>query len=262
MKYAEKAFHRLIDFIYTHIPQPKPAKARLQQAQIISHRGEHDNRAVFENTLPAFDAALAAGVWGIEFDLRWTRDLQPIVLHDHNFERVFNSSASLNGLTLAQVKTRFPLVPTLAEVIARYGKKMHLMLEIKAEIYPDPAHQNRVLENILAPLTPQTDYHLITLSAPMFTIIEFASPQTMLPIAQLNVDQVSRLALAHGYGGMLGHYFFLSAKRIENHRQKGQQIGTGYAKSFNCLLREVNREVTWIFSNNAVELQKCIATRA
>jgi len=35
----------------------------------------------------------------------------------------------------------------------------------------------------------------------------------------------------------------------------GQSIGTGYICSKNCLIRELNRGVKWIFSNNAVELQ-------
>jgi len=45
---------------------------------------------------------------------------------------------------------------------------------------------------------------------------------------------------------------------LKKHRQKDQRVGTGYPGSKNCLLREVNRGVEWIFSNNAGELQEII----
>ena len=35
-------------------------------------------------------------------------------------------------------------------------------------------------------------------------------------------------------------------------------MATGYVNSKNCLFRELNRGVEWIFSDNAVELQKMV----
>jgi glycerophosphoryl diester phosphodiesterase len=35
-------------------------------------------------------------------------------------------------------------------------------------------------------------------------------------------------------------------------------LATGYVNSKNCLFRELNRGVEWIFSDNAVELQKVV----
>jgi glycerophosphoryl diester phosphodiesterase len=42
---------------------------------------------------------------------------------------------------------------------------------------------------------------------------------------------------------------------LAKHRKNGQPVGTGYPASKNCLYREINRGVEWIFSNNAGELQ-------
>ncbi|MFN2166628.1 MAG: glycerophosphodiester phosphodiesterase, partial [Anaerolineae bacterium] len=75
----EPAFHRVVDAIYRRRPQPFPGRERLRRCKIIAHRGQHDNRGVPENTLAAFKAARSCGVWGIELDIRWTRDLVPVV---------------------------------------------------------------------------------------------------------------------------------------------------------------------------------------
>ena len=46
------------DLIFAIIPQKTPSKEDLKNCKIISHRGQHDNIKVFENTLTAFDNAL------------------------------------------------------------------------------------------------------------------------------------------------------------------------------------------------------------
>jgi len=100
--WLEERLHQVVDFFYTTWPQPSPDKERLKQCKIVSHRGEHDNTTVFENTIPAFDRVIEAGVWGIEFDIRWTKDLQPVVFHDRTLQRVFKSDIEVNKVTLAE----------------------------------------------------------------------------------------------------------------------------------------------------------------
>jgi len=254
-KFVEKAFHHMVDSFYAIWPQPLPSRHRVAQAKIVSHRGEHDNREIIENTIPAFDKAAAAGVTGIEFDVRWTKDLHPVVFHDKDLQRLFNSGVTLGEITLKELISGFPLIPTLKDIINRYGRKLHLMLEIKAETYPDPVYQNEILETLFARLTPRKDYHLITLTPHMFEEITFVSSKTFLLIAQLNFRNISRLTSEREYAGMLGHYLFVTDKMIRKHHHAKQQMGTGYIKSRKCLWRELNRGVEWIFSNNAAELQ-------
>lgn len=73
----EKVLLQCMDFIFKHLPRRSPDPEKLKACKIVSHRGEHDNTSVYENTIAAFDGAMEQGVWGIEFDVRWTRDLQP-----------------------------------------------------------------------------------------------------------------------------------------------------------------------------------------
>jgi len=254
----EKRILRTLDEFYSRWPQTVPAKDRLQHCKIVSHRGDYDNRSIFENTMDAFDRVRAQGIWGIEFDLRWTADLCPVVIHDADLRRVFGSQLTIRQTTLAALKAHCPPVPTAAELIQRYGKKIHLMIEIKAEHYPDPVAQNRILKELLSPLAPVKDYHLLTLSPEMFDLIECVPRSALIPIAYLNFLQLSKLAIEKNYSGFAGHYILLTRSRLKKHKKFKQKLATGYVNSKNCLFRELNRGVEWIFSDNAVALQKVV----
>lgn len=254
----EKGLLQCIDFIFMLLPRQMPEPETLRSCKIVSHRGEHDNSSVYENTLAAFDRALARGAWGIEFDVRWTRDLQPVVAHDPDLKRVFGIETTIAGVEFDELRSRCPAVPLLSEVVARYGKKMHFMVEIKEESYPDPDRQNAIFKDCFAALEPGADYHLMSLTPEMFDLITFVPSSTFIPIAMLDMARFSKLALDKGYGGVAGHYLLLTDAILKKHRLKDQLAGTGYPGSKNCLFREVNRGVEWIFSNNAGELQEIV----
>jgi glycerophosphoryl diester phosphodiesterase len=254
----EKVLLQCIDFIFMHWPQRSPGPDQLRACKIVSHRGEHDNLSVYENTIAAFDSAFEQGIWGIEFDVRWTRDLQPVVVHDPDLERVFGIETTVAEVEFDELRSLCPQVPLLSEVVATYGKKMHFMIELKAEIYPDPDRQNAIFKDCFSSLQPGTDYHLMSLAPEMFDLITFVSASTFIPIALLNMSKLSELALEKNYGGVAGHYLLLSNAVLKKHDRKDQRTGTGYPGSKNCLFREVNRGVEWIFSNNAGELQGII----
>jgi glycerophosphoryl diester phosphodiesterase len=254
----EVQIRQILDRFYARWPQAVPDKNRLQHCKIISHRGDYDNRNVFENTMDAFDRAKDQGVWGIEFDLRWTKDLNPVAIHDADLRRVFGLDFCIRQVTLAELKSRCPLVPSLAEMIQRYGKKIHLMIEIKAEHYPDPVGQNRILSEHLFSLEPEKDFHLLTMRPEMFSLIECVPRSALLPVAHFNFSQLSKMAIAQNYSGLAGHYVLLTKSRLKKHNEVNQKLATGYVNSKNCLFRELNRNVEWMFSDNAVELQKVV----
>jgi glycerophosphoryl diester phosphodiesterase len=254
----EKALLQCIDFIFMHWPQHSPEPDKLRACKIVSHRGEHDNISVYENTIAAFDSALEQGTWGIEFDVRWTRDLLPVVAHDPDLRRVFGIEITIAEVEFDKLRSLCPQVPLLSEVVAQYGQKMHFMIELKAVSYPDPARQNAIFKDCFSSLQPGTDYHLMSLAPEMFDLITFVPAATFIPIALLNMSKHSELALEKNYGGVAGHYLLLTNTILQEQYKKGQQVGTGYPGSKNCLFREINRGVEWIFSNNAGELQEII----
>lgn len=258
---VESVFHRCVDVFFRRWPRPAPPTHRLNACRIISHRGEHDNHTVLENTLAAFDTAAASGIWGIEMDVRWTRDLLPVVVHDADTGRLFDKRSGIGQLTLDRLRYEFPLIPTLAEVVVRYGGRFHLMLEIKAEPYPRPAVQARRMREHLRQLAPATDFHLMGFDPDMFAYFDFLPPAAFVPIARLRIDRFSRLAARHGWGGLAGHYLAVATGTIRSHHRLGQRIGTGFADSRGCLYREAARGVDWIFSNRAAEMQALCRAR-
>ena len=245
----------VVDGIMAAIPRSVPDRSALQNCRLISHRGEHDNRHIMENTLPAFEQARSAGVWGIECDIRWTRDLVPVICHDSKPQRVFGIDIPVSELTFQELRARVPQLPSLEAVVDDFGGNTHLMLEIKSGHWPEPARQAETLCTVLKPLSPGDDYHLLALQTELFDHVPFVEKRFCLPVAETNVTTMSRYALEQGCAGLGGHYLLLNKTLQQRHGAAGQKLGTGFPASRNCLFRELNRGIEWVFSNRAVALQ-------
>jgi glycerophosphoryl diester phosphodiesterase len=254
MFYLQRALLGSVNLGFRFIPCRRPTRAALIDCKIVSHRGEHDNRCVRENTFAAFTPAAEAGCWGLEFDVRWTRDLQPVVFHDENAHRVFGIDLVISQLSLAQLQQRIPEIPTLREVVERFGGQQHLMVELKGDDLEAYAHRAECLREIFATLEPARDYHFLALQAELFELVEFAGTRACLPVAEFNIGELSRIASQRDYAGVCAQYLLLNRALISRHHRQGQQLGSGFAASKNGLSREINRGVDWIFTNHAVRL--------
>ena len=254
--FIETAFLSTVDSFFKLLPQKAPSLAQLKEAKLISHRGERDNIVIFENTLESLGKAVENGVWGIEFDIRWTKDLVPIVFHDETAKRVFNKEITINKLTFLELRTQLPLIPSLEEVVEKFGKKTHFLVEVKKEVFPFLKEQKIVLKKILSPLEEQIDFHIITLDPETLPLVDFLKPKTKLLVAQLNFNHYFNLVQKNDLGGLLGHYLFLGESIQKKLQSNNQLLGTGYVRSQNLFFREVSRGVSWIFSNHAVEMEK------
>jgi glycerophosphoryl diester phosphodiesterase len=97
----------------------------------LAHRG--DWRAAPENTIPAFEAALAIpGCDGLEFDVRASSDGVPVICHDATLKRVQGRPDYVDAVT---ARTLGDLgVPTLAEVLASVGRRPFLDVELKVDV--------------------------------------------------------------------------------------------------------------------------------
>ena len=252
---------QVCDLIFALIPQQAPTVENLRKCKIISHRGQHDNLKVFENTLTAFDHVLETdGIWGVEMDFRWTKDLYPVVSHDPDLQRLYGSNIRISDTTLDELKQLCPQIPTLEEVLKRYGGKLHLMVEAKEEHYPKPEEQNRILKELFEAFEPKKDFHLLSLDPNMLEMIKFVDTSAKILVAEFNKKTLSKISLTKKYAGLGGHYLLLDKKLVEEHLACGQKIGVGYPNSKNNLFREINRGVEWIFCNDAVELSNILQT--
>jgi glycerophosphoryl diester phosphodiesterase len=100
---------------------------------IYAHRGASAIHP--ENTLRAFQHALAIGVDGIELDVHATADGVPVVIHDRDVGRTTDGTGYVDQIPLVRLETldagAGERVPTLAEVLALVGEGAHLDIEIK-----------------------------------------------------------------------------------------------------------------------------------
>jgi glycerophosphoryl diester phosphodiesterase len=135
---------------------------------------------------------------------------------------------------------------------------MHLMVEIKADVYPDPSYQSFVLSSAFADLVPERDFHFLSLDPRMFQYVDFVPAGACIPVAQINLREMSRLSLRSPLGGVAGHYLFVGRACIHRHHAAGQKVGTAYIRSKNSLFREIHRGVDWLFSNHACHIQNII----
>jgi glycerophosphoryl diester phosphodiesterase len=92
----------------------------------------------------------------------------------------------------------------------------------------------------------------------MLEHIKWVPPQTLLPVARLNTKALSDLVIQKNYGGLLAHYLAFRDTLLHRHQMLGHHTGTGYISSKNCLFRELNRQVEWLFSNNAKHIQSIL----
>ena len=257
--WLETRLMQVCDLVFAVIPQQTPTLEKLEQCKIISHRGQHDNQEIFENTLTAFDHVLETDrIWGIELDFRWTKDLYPVVSHDPDLMRLYGSNTRISETTLEDLNLLCPQIPTLEEVLKRYGGKLHLMVEAKEEYYPQPEKQNRILKILFNQLKPRKDFHLLSLVPEMLELVTFIDNSAKILVAIFNEKTLSKISLNQNYAGISGHYLLLHRKIVEQHLVCGQHIGVGYPRSTNNLFREINRGIEWIFCNDAVGLSNIL----
>lgn len=223
----------------------------------VAHRGQHDNFNVIENTLPAFETCARNKIWGIEFDLRWTEDLEPVVLHDPDCGRVFGRpNISPARYTLKMLRQHAPHIPTLAEVVDHFGLQLHLMIELKESLSDPDNVKIKRLQEILSRLRPAEDYHFMSFSTEILKRVDFVTPKACLGIAEFNVKEMSQECLKRSFGGLTGHYLLLKQKLIDEHHQAEQKVGVGFVASRNSLRRELSRGIDWVFTNHPLKVKQ------
>ena len=105
---------------------------------LIAHRTAMGVRP--ENTIAGIEAAIAAGVDGVEIDVRATRDGAVVLMHDASLARTTGDPRDVEAVTLDELRALRVLdphggsgplpVPTFAEALAA-SAATHLVIEVK-----------------------------------------------------------------------------------------------------------------------------------
>lgn len=106
----------------------------------IAHRGASAYEP--ENTLRAFDRAIAMGATMLELDVHLSRDGRLIVSHDAELPRTGGPQRRIHDMTLEQIKQldvgQGEQIPTLPEVIELVRGRAELYIELKGQRTPEP----------------------------------------------------------------------------------------------------------------------------
>ncbi len=126
----------LLAFVFLTKPRGKRAEMEKFKNRRYAHRGLHGD-GVAENSLTAFKKAVDAG-YGIELDVRLTKDGELVVFHDATLDRVAGVGGLVVNKTLAELReTRLSgtedTVPTFKEVLELVNGKIPLLVELKEE---------------------------------------------------------------------------------------------------------------------------------
>lgn len=115
-----------------------PATAAAQAAGRplrLAHRGVHGVALGHaENSLPALLAAAPTGCDGVEFDLRFSRDGVPVIIHDESLARTHGDERAVRDLDASELQHLG--VPTLTDALSALPDTLFLDLELKVPPLP------------------------------------------------------------------------------------------------------------------------------
>ena len=96
---------------------------------LVAHRGFAGK--FLENTLEALNEAVKLGVTKVEFDVQFTKDLVPIMLHDTSLLRTTGVDASIFSLNLSEVEN----VSSVSDVMVwlKANPEVRAFVELKPE---------------------------------------------------------------------------------------------------------------------------------
>lgn len=127
--------------------------------EIWAHRGAR--REAPENTLPAFELAVAQGADGIELDVQLSADGAVVVIHDETVDRTTNGHGPVVGHRLAQLQRMDASagmaghlgvqIPTLEQTLDLLApSKLRLNIELKNSEEDYPGLEEKVLAAVAA----------------------------------------------------------------------------------------------------------------
>lgn len=148
------ALGALVMVIFLTRPSLRRSRMARWRGQRFAHRGLHDiDRGIVENTLPAFEAACREG-YGIELDIQFSKDMQVVVFHDDDLQRMAGDARRVFACTLGELRgmalggVADAHIPTLREVLDCVGGRVPLLIELKNG--PKNARLCRALVELLA----------------------------------------------------------------------------------------------------------------
>ena len=125
--------------------------------------------------MPGFAIADHFGLPANELDVHLTRDGHVVVIHDHTVDRTTDGTGRVEEMSLAEVKELnaavewpkhgFVPIPTLDEVLAKYGRRFTWQIEMKVDDRTDVEALIPATMDVIRKHGDLKDYYLTSFSA-------------------------------------------------------------------------------------------------
>lgn len=124
-------------FYFAILPGGRNDEMQRYRFRRFAHRGLH-GEGIEENSLTAFKRAMEGG-FGIELDIRLSRDGELVVFHDEDLSRVCGTKGKVVDYTLEELRgfklgSTDDTIPTFREVLELVDGAVPLLIEIKKDI--------------------------------------------------------------------------------------------------------------------------------
>ena len=238
---------------------------------LFAHRGL--NHKFLENTLDSFDAALKAGIPGIELDVHLTRDGQLPVFHDDTTGRIEKRvcpdtparDLSLEASTLPELRA-LPFgarISLLDELFSRLGNRVYYDIELKSRSASDSGLAAKVADTIRA---HSLEKNCVISSFNPFALRHFRAAAPTIPTGIIYCDAKELYwFLRHGEGSVIAHTDFLKpeaslATRLPLYlRLSGKPVIPWTVNTPEATRNLIAHGVTGIISDVADEVQPALS---
>ena len=201
-----------------------------------------------ENTLAAFDYAMANGCDGFEFDVRYTRDRRHVVCHDPEHQGRKVAEHDYAGLE----RRRDYNLPCLEEVLRRFSPNAYLDIELKV-----PGNEREIV-SVLHAVPPRCGFVVSSfLPEVLLRLHEIHSP---LPVGYIcKYAEEAELWAELPIKVFIPHYSLVSERLVNAVHARGIQLFVWTVNKAADLLRLANWGVDGLISDDPSLLRDTFA---
>ena len=240
---------------------------------VIAHRGARD--VAPENTLAAFEAAIAATADGIELDVQACATGEIVVLHDASVDRTTNGSGALGAMSFSAVRSldagrwfadRFAgeRIPTLDEALELAKGNLMVNVEIKSVRWRDSTLAREVArivrahsmtdDVLISSFNPAALYH-IHRAAPSLSRALLYSPRPAQPFRQAWARRLLALDALHP------QYTLVDEAAVRHAHEVGCRVNAWTVNEQEDMLRMIALGVDGIITDHPARLRVLLNER-
>ena len=235
----------------------------MRKPWIIAHRGASGHAP--ENTLAAFERAVALGAGFIETDLHLTRDARFVAIHDPTLERTTNGKGNVRDSSLAEIRKldaglwfdrefMGQKVPTLEEIVEFAAKHdVIFYLELKYEAAWGMHHS---LVGALQKSGGAARSIIISFSEPTLTALRQVDPAAMMGLIfdEANQDH-TKAGIELGVRQLCPQYSLVTNEMVEQAHALDLQVATWTVDDAATMRAMIAAKVDGIMTNFPDRLQ-------